>query len=129
MKDILLIAIGGGAGAVSRYGMGKMIAGFIGTRFPWGTLAVNLSGSLLIGLFYGLFEKTVLPVEYKLIITIGFLGAFTTFLTFSLENIHLFRNGEVKLVCFNIAVSNIAGMLCVAAGFLLAAVVAQQVQG
>jgi fluoride exporter len=138
MKIILSIALGGSVGALSRYyvsrfvnqfpgaGSPSRIAGIFGTLFPIGTLAVNLGGALFIGFFYRLFEKTIVAPELRSFITIGFLGAFTTFSTFALENINLLRDGEIKLACINICISNILGLLCVLGGMYLAGLIVQK---
>ena len=116
MYHILLIACGGMAGALARYGLSKYIAQSSNSLFPWGTLLINLSGSLLIGLFFELFDRAVIPTDLRSLITIGFLGAYTTFSTYSLETVNLLRDGEVRLCLTNIILSNVLGLLLVLVG-------------
>jgi len=116
MQHLLLIALGGSLGALARYGLSRWIQVNLNDIFPWGTLAVNLSGSFLIGLFFELFERSVIPADLRSLITIGFLGAYTTFSTYSLESVNLLREGEIRLFVTNILLSTILGLLLVAAG-------------
>ncbi len=92
LKNIVLIACAGAFGALCRYGM----VNFIGGRyFPWGTMLVNVLGSLLMGLaFVYIVERGVFPPEFKPLIMTGFLGAFTTYSAFSLEAWQLFDRGD-----------------------------------
>jgi CrcB protein len=116
MRQVLLIAAGGSLGAVARYGMSTLAYHFANETFPWGTLAVNLMGSFLIGVFVELFETAIIPTDWRSFITIGFLGAYTTFSTYALETVNLLRDGELPLVAANIALSNIACILLVVLG-------------
>lgn len=85
--------------------------------FPSGTLAVNLSGSLAIGCLWALFEKGALSPNARFFLMTGILGGFTTFSTFTLENLNLLRAGEAKMALANILISNVAGIFLVFAGF------------
>ncbi len=101
MKQLLFIALGGALGAVSRYGMVNAIHRVWESRFPFGTLAVNLIGSFLIGMMYVFItEKMYLHPEWRNVIIIGFLGAFTTFSTFSLEAITFMQNGQLNMALY-----------------------------
>jgi CrcB protein len=120
MKTAISIALGGSLGALARYYLSKFISEHIPLILPLGTLAVNVAGSLLIGFFAGLFNNTVVPTEVKTFVTIGFLGAFTTFSTFTLENIKLLQDGEIKFALLNIIVSNLGGLLAALGGLLAA---------
>jgi CrcB protein len=91
---LVVIALGGALGAVSRYGLSGWIQGFSSTSFPIGTLAVNVIGSFLLGFSLYLLESTVPTTEMRSFVTIGFLGAFTTFSTFSYEAVVLLQGGE-----------------------------------
>ena len=125
--QILYIAIGGSVGAVSRF----LLSGFINRTsndgFPWGTLTVNLIGSLLIGFFIELFSRTIIPENLRSIILIGFLGAFTTFSTYTLESINLLRGTEIKLFIQNILMQNVLGLVCVIFGIYLSRIVVRSV--
>ena len=123
MKNILVIALGGSLGALSRYYLSKMITDYSGGTFPWGTLTVNLIGALLIGFLYGLFDRIIIPIEFRVFITIGFIGAFTTFSTFALESVNLLREGEIKLGLSNIIINNGASIICVLLGFYIAGLI------
>ncbi len=126
MKNIIAIALGGSLGAVSRYLLSKYVSGYFGAIFPWGTLAVNLIGSLLIGFLFGLAEKTIIPASIRTFVMIGFIGAFTTFSTYVLESVNLFRDGEIKLGLLNIGISNILGIGCIILGFYMASLLMQK---
>lgn len=126
MSTIIAISIGGSFGAVSRYYLSKIITDYFGAIFPWGTLIVNSIGSLLIGFFFVLFDKVILPNEFKSFTAIGFIGAFTTFSTFALESINLLRDGEIKLGLLNIIFNNFIGIIFVLIGFFIASIITQK---
>jgi fluoride exporter len=124
---LLYIALGGSLGALARYGLSKWVHLNVSTIFPWGTLAVNLTGSFMIGFFFELFETSVFPADLRSFVTVGFLGAYTTFSTYSLESVNLLREGQIKLFVANLLLSTVLGLLLVAAGlyasrFLLKAI-------
>lgn len=116
MQQILFIAVGGSLGAVARYGLSTFVYHSTGETFPWGTLVVNLTGSFVIGVVIELFDTAIIPTEWRSFITIGFLGAYTTFSTYTLETVNLLRDGELKLATFNIVASNLMGVLFVVLG-------------
>lgn len=98
MPHLLAIALGGALGAMSRYGVNGLIFPLLGEKFPLGTLVVNVLGSLVMGICYVLIiEKALLPPEWRNILMVGFLGAFTTFSTFSLDALALWQNGQLLL--------------------------------
>ncbi|MBN1525106.1 MAG: fluoride efflux transporter CrcB [Spirochaetales bacterium] len=111
MALILSIALGGSLGALSRYFVSRFISNLFGMLFPVGTLAVNLTGSFLVGFIFVVFDKMIISDEIRVFVITGFLGAFTTFSTFALENINLFREKEIKQGMINILVSNIFGLV------------------
>ena len=120
MKQLLFIALGGSIGALARFGVARWVTVYVNSLFPWGTLVVNLSGLVLIGILYEVFEQSLIAPEWRNLLTIGFLGAYTTFSTYGLETLNLFRDGEIKLGIGYMIVSNIAGLGCVAAGIVVA---------
>lgn len=91
--SLLLVALGGAVGALGRYGLSGWVQGRVGL-FPWGTLVVNVLGSFLLGFAVRYLESTVVPAEWRQAITIGLLGAFTTFSTFSYEAVVLAQAGD-----------------------------------
>ncbi len=117
MLKLLNIAIGGALGALLRYWVSGLTYRFFSGGFPWGTLCVNLIGSLLIGFVWGVIETVAVSQNIRLFVFIGLLGSFTTFSTFSLENFHLLRDGEYWFVFCNIAISVVLGVGLVFIGF------------
>ncbi len=128
MKHLIIIAAGGSVGATARYLVSKYINESAGGTFPFGTLTVNLAGSFLLGFFFYFFDQVLVDVEIKSFITIGFLGAFTTFSTFSFESFNLLKSGEVKYGLLNMAANNFFGILCVVLGVIVSRVVIQAVK-
>ncbi|RMD79976.1 MAG: fluoride efflux transporter CrcB [Gammaproteobacteria bacterium] len=113
MSHWLAIAAGGALGAVLRYGLSTAVYALLGRSFPWGTLAVNVAGSLLMGLLYVLLvERLGAGPAWRAALLVGLLGAFTTFSTFSLETFNLMEEGAWALAASNVAASV---LLCLAA--------------
>ena len=119
MLRFLFIGLGGATGALLRYGVSGLTHRFLNGGFPWGTLTVNLIGSLLIGFLWGMFESVIVSENIKLFCFIGLLGSFTTFSTFSLENFNLLRDGEYSLFAINIVASFMLGILLVFIGYVV----------
>jgi len=106
VSQVLVIAAGGAAGAVLRFWVSTGVYGVLGRGFPYGTLAVNVLGSLLMGVLYVLLlERSDLPVEWRAAILIGLLGAFTTFSTFSIETLNLLEERELIKAVLNMVLS------------------------
>ncbi len=110
----LAIALGGALGAVSRFGVNKLVAESFDSRFPIGTLLVNVLGSFAMGIFYVLIiEKGLLPAEWRPFIMTGLLGAFTTFSTYSLDALNLWQTGHVSMAVSYILMSVVSCLLAV----------------
>ncbi len=116
MGQTLAIAAGGAVGALLRFWGANAVYSLLGRGFPYGTLAVNLLGSLLMGFCYAwLVERASLGPEWRALVMVGFLGAFTTFSTFSIETINLIEGGALVKAMLNMFVSV---ALCVTAAWL-----------
>jgi fluoride exporter len=113
---LFLIAAGGGAGAVARYLVGVWVQGWAGAAFPWGTLGVNLLGCLLLGGAMRVMEGAAASPEVRGLVTVGFLGAFTTFSTFSLEAVVLLQRGEWLRAAAYVGASVVFGLAGLALG-------------
>ncbi|MFP4611646.1 MAG: fluoride efflux transporter CrcB [Thiohalophilus sp.] len=106
MLQILAIAVGGAIGSVLRFTLSGGVHQWLGRDFPYGTLSVNVLGSLLMGFLYiVLLERASLGPEWRALLLIGLLGAFTTFSTFSLETLNLIESGALLKAGLNILLS------------------------
>jgi len=117
---LLYIAIGGAIGAVARYTLGGWVQDRVAFDFPLGTLAVNMIGSLLIGFAIRYMEAVRLPVDLRALITIGLLGAFTTFSTLSYETFALLAKGAWFRAGLNAVGHLLLGLGAVYAGVAIA---------
>ena len=114
---LVLIAVAGAAGVLTRYA----IASAVGVRtFPWATLAVNITGSFLLGALLELGIRRQWPENTVIPLSIGFLGGYTTFSTFSYETVTLARADRVPEAMVYVAVSVVAGVLAAGAGYWVA---------
>lgn len=121
MSQLVVIALGGASGAVLRYLMSTGLYQWLGRDFPYATLAINVLGSFLMGLLTEslILQRISIGVEYRAALLVGFLGAFTTFSTFSLETLNLLEQGHLSRASINI-VSSVGGcLLAVWLGLLL----------
>lgn len=117
---IILLFTGGGIGTLCRYGLTNVTNRNINFWFPVGTMLVNITGCFIIGFFWGLVETDRITPNGRLFFMTGFLGGFTTFSTFMLENFNLMRDTEYLYFFINIILSNVIGFILVFAGFFLA---------
>lgn len=109
-RNIILVGVGGFLGSVFRYLVTILLARQFTTSFPLGTLTVNIVGCFLIGILFALSEKgNLLTPEWRIFLTTGFCGGFTTFSTFSYESIRLLQDGELLYLSLNVALSVIVG--------------------
>lgn len=119
-KTIFLVGLGGGLGSIARFLCQKLMYERTPHPFPFGILIVNVSGCFLLGVFYALAEKgNLLTPEWRLLLTTGFCGGFTTFSTFAYDNINLLKNGDVIYFMLYTASSVILGILAAWLGILL----------
>jgi len=120
MMKLLNLIIGGAAGTVARYLLGGAVYRVLGTSFPYGTLVVNVSGCFILGILASLANKKfMLNPDARLLLMIGFCGAFTTFSTLIFESDNLLKNGQAMRAFSNIFVSVILGFLLFRLGSLL----------
>lgn len=120
MKTILLIGSGGFLGSIARYGLQHLMHRVIPSTFPFGTLLVNIIGCFAIGLIYGALGKSSwLTEDWKLFLAIGICGGFTTFSSFSHENIKLLQDGQAFQALLYIAASVIIGLTMTYIGILI----------
>ena len=120
MGPLLLVGVGGFAGAVTRYVLDGRISAATGGGFPWGTLVINLSGSFAIGLLFALItERAALPAEWRAPLLIGFLGSYTTFSTLALESWRMIEDGAWLAASGNMLGSMGLGMAAVIGGIAL----------
>lgn len=124
MKQVLLVFIGGGAGSVARYLLGRLWNSHE-SGIPFGTFAANILGSLLIGIILGLAAKNEsLTQEQTLLLATGFCGGFTTFSTFAYENHVFLKNGDFMTFALYTIASFVVAFLAVFAGMYLSRVIA-----
>jgi len=116
----LLVALGGAGGASLRFFCYELILNWLGKGFPFATLTVNICGSLLMGTLYALIEQGVIEVGiYRTLIGVGFLGAFTTFSTFSVDSLLLIQHGEFFKAILNIVLNVCLCIIAAAIGMYM----------
>lgn len=124
MMNFLIVGAGGFIGAIARYAVSAWIGQQWGRSFPLGTFAVNVSGSFMIGLLMSLFtERFMVAPQLRLLLVVGFLGAYTTFSTFEYETGALIKDSEWLIALANIVFSVVAGF----AAFKLGEVIAKSI--
>jgi CrcB protein len=115
---LLLIAAAGAVGTLSRYGLAFVVQRWCGAGFPWGTLAVNVSGCFLFGLVWTFAEdRLLISPATRIIVLVGFMGAFTTFSTFAYETAEFLRDAQWLLAAANVIAQNFIGVAAVILGF------------
>jgi len=116
----LIVFLGGGIGAALRHGVNLAAARLLGTGFPYGTLVINVIGSLAMGLIAEYFAlKAGLPQRWRLFLTTGILGGFTTFSAFSLESALLYERGEIAAAAIYIVASVVLAIAALFAGLAI----------
>lgn len=117
LRGALVVAIGGALGAVARYGIASLVTLYWKGPLPLGTLIINISGSFVIGLLLPLYsdQSTVSP-GWRLLLAVGFIGAYTTFATFELETLRLIETGRLFWAATYVASSVLCGLFAVLTG-------------
>ena len=113
LRPLLLVALGGAFGAMARFGVATLFARRLGTAWPWGTLFINLTGSFLIAV---LVTKLHGHDAWRLLLPVGFVGAYTTFSTFEYETMRMLQDGQPAAALVYVAASNLLGFVAVVAG-------------
>ena len=124
LQRCLIIGAGGFIGAIVRFLLANWIGQKWGRPFPLGTFIINVSGSFLIGFLMALLmERFAAPPFWRLLLVVGFLGAYTTFSTFEYETGGLVSNGEMMLAALNVFLSVLAGFAALKSGEILAKII------
>jgi CrcB protein len=121
-----VIFVGAGLGGVGRYAVSAWVQSLGGAAFPWGTLLINVTGSLLLTFVYGLLDGTSAAPEWRAFLGIGILGGYTTFSTFSYETVRLLQDGGWEGAALYILGSVVLSLGAAVLGFRLASVVLQR---
>ncbi|GAB4548049.1 MAG: hypothetical protein Fur002_24610 [Anaerolineales bacterium] len=120
MEKFLVISIGAVAGANARYWLGGWAAEKFGAAFPYGTLIINVTGSLVLGFFLTLIaERFIVDAHWRLLIAVGFLGSYTTFSTYTYESVNLILGGQAWLGALNLLGGSLLGAAAALVGVLL----------
>ena len=119
MKEILWVGLGGFFGANARYLVGAWVAAHFASSFPYGTFVINVSGSFVLGVLMGLLENHILHAAARPAIAIGFIGAYTTFSTWTYETMRLIEDGSWLLAATNLVGSVVVGLLAVILGLAM----------
>ncbi|MCI4627072.1 MAG: fluoride efflux transporter CrcB [Candidatus Magnetoovum sp. WYHC-5] len=124
MINYLIIGVGGFIGAITRYALATWIGQNWGRSFPLGTFIINVSGSFLIGLIMSLLtDKFTANPYWRLLLVVGFLGAYTTFSTFEYETGTLLKDGELLYAALNVVLSVLAGFIALKMGEIISKII------
>lgn len=128
MQDILWVSIGAVLGANLRYGISRLLGRLTQADFPFATLTVNVTGSLLLGMFFMWARHRMdLDLRWRLLIAVGFCGGYTTFSSLAWETLDLFQKGRWGAGVANLAINNLVGLAAVVAGAYLGDVLGRRV--
>ena len=119
MLKILYLLAGGAIGSLLRYGVSGLTHKYISGLFPWGTLMVNATGALIIGFLWGLFEQKGISPNMRMFLFVGLLGGYTTFSTYALESMNLFKSGDTRMAIMNLLANNLLAIAAVFGGYFL----------
>jgi CrcB protein len=120
MSKFLIISLGAVIGANLRYWVSDWVAQRFGASFPYGNLVINLSGSLILGFFMALVSgRFLVDPHWRLLVTIGFLGSYTTFSSYTFESVNMILSGQLWLGLLNLFGSSFLGALAVGLGIFL----------
>jgi fluoride exporter len=123
-NDFLIISLGAIVGANARYLISRFAAKSLGPVFPYGTLFINVTGSLIVGFFMiWASERVLIDPRWRLLVVIGFCGAFTTFSSYAFETMAYLEQGQWLLLCGNVLSNNVLCLLGALAGMALARVI------
>lgn len=129
LQKIVLLALAGALGTTARFGLAALVHRIMGADFPWGTLVVNVVGCFLAGVFWALSQHTLaVSPQMRLVVMIGFMGAFTTFSAFMLETGQMMQDTGWLHALGNILLQNVVGILALFAGLATAKGVFENMQ-
>ena len=120
MRTIVGVGLAGAVGALSRYGVEGLVSERFPGSFPWGTFVINITGSFVLGLmFVVLTERVVVSPAMRMSLTVGFVGAYTTFSTFSFETVRLIEDGALGTAALNVGATVALGLIAAWAGMMV----------
>ena len=123
MQELLIISLGAIVGANARYLISRYAARVLGPVFPYGTLIINITGSAIVGFFIvWTSERVLVDPRWRLLVVVGFCGAFTTFSSYAFETVAYFEQGQWLLLWTNILTNNLLCLLGALAGMVIARV-------
>lgn len=119
MLKYLMVGVGGCLGSILRFWLGSYICNKMGSRFPYGTFVINITGSFLVGLVFALLTvKTEWSPNWRYLIPIGFIGGYTTFSSFEYETLRTMQDGQIGLGLLYVAASVVVGFVAVWGGMI-----------